>query len=575
MAWAWAWAWVLGLGLFGCSLLYDLSPDQCGANAHCAERFGQGFVCDDGLCRYDGPADAPTDPTDGEADAGLGDPDAECQSHGECIAKHGDVNPRACVDGACRPLRSDECPLLLPLKNDGWLDNLVAGDAVILGGYSPIPNPTRISHFTRFYDLALAELTAEVHGLPGPGGTRRRLVMVVCEGGSPERGSLLASAKHLMQQLHVPGIVSTLQSADLQYVFEEVGREQGTFFVSALDADDAILGLDDEGLVWTVLTGADQVAATVAPLLTRSLDYLQRESNLAEADVRVALVSPTGEPRLLGDMAEAIIDSIEFNGRSANQNFPDHFRAIDIETIYGTGGGQDQSGVIAQLLDFVPHVIIAMAADEFLHGVIPDLESRWVDTGQAPPFYIMSPYHLDNASTGVVLDAVPGIQGRMLGVAYASAEDPSVYRDYLIRLDQAYPEVRNDPSRLRLENFYDAPYYLLYAAAAAGNPPVLTGNALARGMTRLLSGPTYDIGRADMVEAFGLLQANPRNSITLRGTLGPANFDPTTGARADSGSVYCIDGSGNPVPDAWRWNEADEEFVESETPIDPTCIEGF
>lgn len=33
-----------------CSLVYDLSPDQCGSNSDCVAHFGEGFTCDSGVC---------------------------------------------------------------------------------------------------------------------------------------------------------------------------------------------------------------------------------------------------------------------------------------------------------------------------------------------------------------------------------------------------------------------------------------------------------------------------------------------------------------------------------------------
>jgi hypothetical protein len=363
---------VAALGASSCSFLYDLSPDQCGATAECVSRFGDGFVCDDGLCK-----DAPSRPP--ASDAGSTPAEGHCEAHADCLERHGDIEPHVCVDNACVKLKSEECPLVLPLKNEGWLENLKTSDALVFGAYSPIPESSLLSNYTRFVDLAVNEVSEEVRGLPGPKGSRRQVVVVVCEGETPTPEQLLASATHLIDVLRVPGIVSTLQSSDLQYVVEERGLTGDTFFMSALDADDVILNMQDEGLVWTMLTGPDQVAVTFAPLVERSIEYLRGSGGVLEDDeqVRVALVSPTGEPRLLGDLDEAILESIEFNGASAAENSPEHFRAIDIDTVYGDPeAATDQSAVVDALLEFKPHLVLAMAANEFLSQVIPSLESN-------------------------------------------------------------------------------------------------------------------------------------------------------------------------------------------------------
>jgi len=567
--------------LGGCSQLYDLSPDQCGASADCIGMFGAGFVCDDGLCVAGGaPGTKPTTNRDPKPPlpASSTTPLDECGTHVDCIERLGDVDPHACVAGECVPLRSEDCPLLLPAVHDAWLENLTTSDAVLLGAYSPVPRTTLVSDITRFYDLAVSELTTVVQGFPNANGGRRQVVMVVCDGETPSREALRRSANHLMRELRVPGLVSSLQSADLQYLFEEVGADQGVFVMSALDADSTIAEIVDDGLIWTMLTGAKQVAAAVAPLIERVVNHLERQQRVEPGKLRVALVAPTGEPRLLGEMAAAIRDDLVFNGQAALDNYPETFRLIDIDTVYGDPqAAEDQSGVVAQLLDFAPHVVIAMAANEFLSDVIPLLESRWQSdvSAQARPFYVLSPYHLDNVELPRALESDSTISQRMVGVAYASADDQRVYRDYLLRLEQAYPELVGQTSHLRQENFYDAPYYLLYAAAAAGDVAVLRGEDLARGMSRLMAGPSYEVGRDDMVDVFAFLQSAPENTLTLRGTLGPANFDATTGERADVGSVFCVTAGGQTIADVIRYDAQIGSFEDAVPSISQVCIEGF
>lgn len=558
--------------VLGCSVLYDLSPDQCAADSECRARFGKSYECNAGLCE---PSKGSTDDeTDTEGDGGEG-----CTSHAQCIEESGDLDPSACIEGVCVPLKSDECPLLLPMKNDAWLHNLTTSNALILGAYSPIPDSTLVSHFTQFFDFAVTELSEEVQGIPGAGGERRQVVMVVCDGGTPSSESLLASVTHLTDDLQVPGIVSTLQSGDVQFIFEKKLREAGTFFMSGQDADDTILNLDDNGLVWTMLTGADSVAATYAPLLTRTIEYLHGSGEVlgADEDVRVALVAPTGEPRFLQDIGEAIAASVEFNGQTATENYPDHFRTIDIETTYGDiEAARDQSEVILQLLEFRPHVIMGIGAGEFLATALPGLEAQWdQDSDQPPPFYLLSPYHLGSASMSQALRDDSSVALRMVGVNYAAAEDSSVYKSYLSRFNGFYGTT-GDPTVLGYENFYDAPYYLLYAAAAAGHPPRLNGAALARGMTRLISGDIeFEIGRPDMVSALTYLDSNATATISLKGTLGPANFDPATGARNDVGSVWCVDRLGGFHPDILRWNPDSEEFTDADPTIGEACVFEF
>ncbi|HEY3497568.1 MAG TPA: hypothetical protein VGK73_22880 [Polyangiaceae bacterium] len=59
---------ILGL-VSSCSLVYDLSPDQCGKNSDC-DSFGQNYRCEEGLCVYFGPSSGGSSGTDGTGGTG-------------------------------------------------------------------------------------------------------------------------------------------------------------------------------------------------------------------------------------------------------------------------------------------------------------------------------------------------------------------------------------------------------------------------------------------------------------------------------------------------------------------------
>ena len=88
------------------------------------------------------------------------------------------------------------------------------------------------------------------------------------------------------------------------------------------------------------------------------------------------------------------------------------------------------------------------------------------------------------------------------------------------------------------ENVYDATYLMVYAAAAAGQVPELTGSVMAKGMFRLLSGPAYDIGPTTIGDVLNGL--DNEDGISLNLTLGPAAWNAARGTRNGLGSVYCF-----------------------------------
>ena len=130
-------------------------------------------------------------------------------------------------------------------------------------------------------------------------------------------------------------------------------------------------------------------------------------------------------------------------------------------------------------------------------------------------------------------ELAPGIAG----VNFAAAEDQTVYEAYQTRFDAAFPSHAGTHG---YENYYDAAYYLIYSAAAAGKISPLTGADLASGMQRLLSGRySFSVGPDDFVPAFVALE-EPGSGIVLNGAMGPPNFDPATGARVEPGTVFCV-----------------------------------
>jgi hypothetical protein len=237
---------------------------------------------------------------------------------------------------------------------------------------------------------------------------------------------------------------------------------------------------------------------------------------------------------------------LQFNGRSANENSPNQFRAVDITSSALAPETPDYSAAIRLLEDFSPHVIIAAASDEFLTAMIPALESQ---ASGIEPFYLLSPWHYGSLRLPWLTERYPRLYARIAGVNWAAAPDQTIYDGYQARFDAAYPAFAGTRGN---ENYYDAAYYLVHAAAAAGTVTPLLGSNLVYGMRRLLSGRLeFSVGPSDLLPAFLALEV-PGTSIVLNGAMGPPNFDPRTGARNEPGSVWCVDVKGTVHADVLR-----------------------
>lgn len=489
------------------------------------------------------PRATPMSPTGG-AGAGSG-----CTTHLECVMQSGEADPDVCVEGRCVPLGHPNCPLVLPQTENRWLKNLLATDAepIIFGMFAAMTNGLN-STMIRNYELALAEISRAVTGVPVGSGRRRRLLAVVCRNSYNTNTDFDAALDHLVEDLKVPGILSTMTPDNLQYAFERSGLPRHVFFMNAVDVEKSLLDLVDDGLLWHMLPEMNVLNTTYVALLDRVLRHLEASGALEEAEpVRVALLR-ADNLRGSSALATELTTSMTFNGRSARQNAPEYFIEVSVESAVSPGATPDYSKAIQSLEKFAPHVIVSVGTGELATTIAPALENAGVR-----PFYILSPDNSGTQPVTLLVERHAGIYMRLAGVNYAAAEDPTAYEAYQARLAAAYGMGIHG-----FENHYDAAYYLSYAAAAAGPVWPLRGSDLAQGMRRLLGGGAeFTVGPDDLSAAFVALEP-PKSTITLHGTLGPPDFDVRTGVRNNPGSVWCMDQAGTQHSDVLRLDPSND-----------------
>jgi len=481
----------------------------------------------------------------------AGAPDvAECTTNGECI----DANfgqPFVCQSGKCVGLLTDECPLVVGDQN------LRAAEPIVFGAYALAPDGISRSIVTRNLDLVVSEFTKKVVGLRGgPNGTRRTLAFVVCNSFFPDNppGTIEAfapSLDHLIDTLHVPGIISSLQAKDLQAVFSQKLDAAGTFVISPYEQDSELAALSDDGRLWHMLGATSDLAPAFGPLLKRTETYLRTAGS---GEKYLNLASPGGKLRVAivaADVAQ------ETDVRDALLELPelDDFEVepFQVDSALVTEN-PDVSLLAGNLFDFAPNIIVALAGSEFIEGVFPLLENAntWPTktAQQQRPMYIlgstMAPetWALYADKRNETAGGWKTFFNRMTGVAYASATDPELLALYEDRLTAANGDVGDPSVLLGSESVYDAAYLLVYAAAAAGEVPSLRGKDLATGMQRLLSGAAFDVGPKAIPSV--LTSLDNGQDVGLRLTLGEPNWNVARGTRNGTGSVYCLNDAGTP-----------------------------
>ncbi|MDF3071581.1 MAG: uncharacterized protein K0R38_7182 [Polyangiaceae bacterium] len=583
------WAFVLGCGAAlvvsapACSLLFDINADQCAVDGDCA-RLGADLSCRAGICvegASGGASGAATGGTSssGAGQGGAGDPEPECAANGECI----DANfgqPYACISGKCVSLVTEECPLVV------GADNLRAPAPIIFGAYTVAPNAVSRSSVTRNIDLVISEVTTKVTGLKGgPNNSRRTLAFVVCNSYFPDvaPGTIDAfepSLDHLVDDLKVPGIVSALSAKDLEAVFSQRLNAAGTFVISPFEQDSELAALADEGRLWNMLGATSDLAPAFGALLKRTEAYLRLDESFLNlpspgAKLRVALVSANIARET--DVRDALLELPTLDGFEVEQ--------FQVESALLTGS-PDVGPLATDLLDYAPHIIVALAGSEFIEGVFPVLEAgkSWGDAtrGQQLPMYVLGSSMAPETWILYGGSESPGgfqsLMDRIVGVAYASAEDPDLRENYESRLISANSDLQDPTVLLGSESVYDATYLMVYAAAAAGQVPALTGKQLATGMQKLLGGEPYDVGPSQISQVLRALEDGEELGLNL--TLGPPNWNTGNGTRKGVGSVYCLndglaadeaDFPRGPTPDALRY-DPETDTLESK-PL--RCISDF
>jgi hypothetical protein len=581
-------AWLLSLGVLlgapGCSLLFDTGADQCQIDADCA-KFGVELpLCQAGLCVA---ADA-SGGAAGKAGANGGGTGgvagktgaAECATNGDCIDAHFG-QPFVCSEGACVALTTHECPLVI------GAENLRAAEPIVFGAYALAPDGVSPSVVSRNLKLAVDEFTSKVTGLRGgPNGSRRTLAFVVCNSYFPDAApdtidAFLPSLSLLVDTLHVPGIVAALPAKSLQAVFAQRLDAAGVFVISPYEQDSELAALSDGGRLWHMLGATSDLAPAFAPLLKRTETYLRRDESFLKlaspgAKLRVAVVSANIARET--DVRDALLDL------SVLDDF--EVEPFQVESAL-LSSNPDASEVTSQLLDYAPNIIVALAGSEFIEQVFPALEAgnTWSTRtgGQQRPFYVLG--STMGPQTWSLYSAKQGDPGgwksffdRIVGVAYASAEQPKLLQDYELRLISASQDQPDPSVVLGSESAYDAAYLMIYAAAAAGEVPELTGKNLATGMRRLVEGAAYDVGPASISKVLTALDNG--EDIGLRLTLGEPSWNLARGTRQGVGSVYCLNNGAfdyetdfplGPDRDALRFDPATSTLETKPLP----CIPNF
>jgi hypothetical protein len=510
--------------------------------------------------------------TDGGAGSGGdGSVSRSCTTNAECSAKNADA-PFRCLNNACVALQSEDCSLVYDGKEG---KDHTDANAVYLGAFANYGRTQGRGHDVYNYQLALRELSGPtVKGMPGPNGSYRPVVLVVCDNADskPDRVDVVRRGfEHLVNTLHVPGILAALREDDLLNFFGEFGQSTDTFFLTPFGANPALAGHPDKGLLWHMLGLPSQLAPTYVALVKR-LEARLKEQRPALTNIKIAVIeSGSGFD---DELSRQVRDGLRFNGDKTVTENRDagHYLSQRI------GAGTDLAGVVRAIEAFVPNIVLSLAGDELTDTLLPELEPK---LGVYGTYFVLSPVNLGAMSNiksvieAAVKNADEKSHKRYLGVNVAGAEASEIYNKYFDELRNDFPDARHGT-----ENYYDAMYFLVYALHAGLPTANAKGTDLVVGIKRLMEeGATpYAVGRDHVSNVYGSLVVST-SSIYLTGAMGPPNFDKSTGVRTSSGSVLCFEHTPDEtpeiteLPDVLRTNAGGELRFSGYTESTAPCLD--
>ena len=492
----------------------EAAPPQCTTNAECTARAT----------------------AEGPVDAGAG------FDGGPVGVQDGGTAPAVCVkpEGVCVRLLTRDCPTVLgDYAND---DSILLATLFTLSGATTSTNTARQQSAL----LAAEEINSSLggSGIPPAKGSNasRPLVVLSCD----ESQDLVRVGTHLVKELHVAGVVGPNTSQDTLDITTKLVSTGRTLVMSPTAVAAGIAGLADNNLTWRNLPSD----TPRGKLMITQINAL--ENGLHAGDLPG---QPTPAVKRLGNLKLGIVYRDDAQGQS-------NFGAISGELMWNNAGlasaanvpfvkisrynpataVADTAVIVADFVTAKPDVIAVFGTAESVTGFLVPYEKALeaaAPGGTVKPYYML----IDSNKTKELLDGtvaagVPAsLRVRLRGVGVTSA--PTAI-PVLNAFNSAYTaRYGTDPRVSGMGQSYDAMYALALALAATTEERP-SGLSIAKGLTRLGSGPNVLIGQGNVRTAFQ--QFAMGSSITATGTFSDFTWDMNGDLAGGIVEMWCVSG---------------------------------
>jgi serine/threonine-protein kinase len=442
-----------------------------------------------------------------------------CSTNAECVRSHGG-EPWHCNARRheCVAVASEDCQAYAE-PHDAEAD-----DVVWFGGLYPVKDAAFDSE-RQAADLARRDFAAAL----GPSAARkgplhaRPIALAMCDESADEE----RAARHLVDDLEVPAVLGFRSTPGAIDVIPTVLMPSHCLSVVTISQAPELTRIPardgDPRLVWRTTLDREASARPLAKLVSDVLEPSARRAGLGNRPLRVAAVVAEGVSH---QVIDDLFGILRFNGQTAVENGA-NFRQFVLDA----DAGPAAAGVIDALADFAPQVVY-FATSGMAPSQLPVLlEARW--RGAQRPAYITGSGWGPSVLPFVGRDA--SRRRRFFSAVNVSTRLTNA--ELVLRYNMAYPRAPIDRSEAPQPS-YDGFYLLAYAAYASPDGP-LTGDALAKGIERLLPpARKVGVGPGGIFEALTTLRNAGR--IDLDGAIGSLDFDPATGEAPIDYAITCL-----------------------------------
>lgn len=401
------------------------------------------------------------------------------------------------------------------------------GDPIILGTLFTTTGAQATTNLQRQKSAQLAiEQINKVGGVPSAtAGEGRKLVLVSCD-----ESTMLRAAEHLVDELHVPGIVGPNTSQDTLDLSNKYTIKGSTVVMTPTGVASSITGLLDNDLTWQMVPTDVQRA----PLMINQINEIETKLK-ADRGLSTVKLGIIFRDDALGSGTRTALNSLTLNGKPISDTSVNLTKNVLIDGY--DFSKPDQAAIVSKYVEFAPDIVVLAGTAEAISQVMKPLEAAWKAPNR-PQYVLIDSVKVPDLIT-LATNNMDGLQGRVRGTGIkTSPESSSVLQafqvDYQLEFNESATTSGMGPS-------YDAAFSLAYALAATHDQPV-SGDEIAKGLRMLAGGTTqFNVGALQVTQAFQKLAAGEK--IKGMGTFGPLEWDANGAVVGGTLEMWCIGGS--------------------------------